>query len=636
MLSYLKQSWILFGIKAPWFSWLASFLLLAWPAYELIRLFLIYRRQSQKLNSAVDHIGSLRQEHPTNIREGLHGSAIENIRDYFQKVPLLMAAWNSFESNLIYRKIRDGESERIWVSESAESAFHEDAVLEYSFNKRFFLAIPGIVTGTGLLFTFIAILFALFDVKYSESTKTVEGLDTLISGLSGKFISSVAALFSATIFLMVEKSIFHRLDTRRRRLITAIDSLIPRLAPLQLLVEIQRDTSGQSDAFRMFSADLAMKLKNSFDQSMGPIMERMVTAIGELNQFTRSAKDEMISALNQMNDLLREAEHNKQDNIADQLQSLLNKIESTIVDSLSRMTREFNSSISGSTMTQFQGVADTLGATTILLEKMNSQFEKSQEAMGALIVLTKDNFEKQIATGQSQIENLAGVLNKLSEDMKKTIEDTSLKSSEFATGVISEVSSLSAENADRLRILLEKHESELNRVEELDTLLQSTLSSFDNSIKSYGQVTNDLKQISSDVKGTVTMMTGVSNVMKEGQEAIRQVASLAQSQIKSLTDENLKQRDTWHKIQSNMSEYEQIFKRVENNSKSMITEVLRGLEAYNTTVHKGFDNILSTANDTLGNAVERLSGSIDELQSFLDELSDEITKFNSTGRGQQR
>jgi len=202
--------------------------------------------------------------------------------------------------------------------------------------------------------------------------------------------------------------------------------------------------------------------------------------------------------------------------------------------------------------------------------------------------------------------------------------------------VISEVSSLSADNADRLRILLEKHESELNRVEELDTLLQKTLSSFDNSIKSYGQVTNDLKQISFDVKGTVTMMTSVSNVMKEGQEAIRQVASLAQSQIKSFTDENLKQRETWQRIQKNMEEYEQLFKRVENNSKGMLSEIIRGLEAYNVATRKGFDNILSTANDTLGNAVERLSGSIDELQSFLEELSDEISKFNSGDRGQQR
>jgi len=52
---------------------------------------------------------------------------------------------------------------------------------------------------------------------------------------------------------------------------------------------------------------------------------------------------------------------------------------------------------------------------------MNSQFEKSQEAMGTLIDLTKDNFEKQLSTGQSQIVNLAGVLNKLSEDMKKQL-----------------------------------------------------------------------------------------------------------------------------------------------------------------------------------------------------------------------
>ncbi len=85
-----------------------------------------------------------------------------------------------------------------------------------------------------------------------------------------------------------------------------------------------------------------------------------------------------------------------------------------------------------------------------------------------------------------------------------------------------------------------------------------------------------------------------------------------------------------------MGEYEQLFKRVEGNSKSMINEVLKGLESYNATVHKGFDKILGTANDTIGTAVGRLSGSIDELQNFLDELSDEISKFNNGGRPQRK
>lgn len=631
----LKILWDLFGLKAPWFSWLAALLLVLWPAIELIKLYRIYRRQSKNLDSAAAYIDSVKKEHPTTIKEGLHGSAIEKIRDYFQKVTLLMAAWNSFESHLIYRNIRDGENDRIWASESSELAFHEDAVLEYSFNKRFFLAIPGIVTGTGLLFTFLAILVALFGVSINPQTRQVVGLEGLIGGLSGKFVSSVAALFSATIFLMAEKAIFHRLDNRRKQLVDAIDNLIPRLSPLQLLVEIQRDTSGQSDAFRMFSADLATKLKNSLDQSMGPIMGQMVTAIDNLNQFTRTAKDEMITVLMQMNELLREAEHNKQDTISEQLQTLLKNIESAIVDSLSHMAQDFNNSISGSTMTQFQHVAETLGGTGVMLGKMNSQFEQSQEEMRTLIALTKDNFEKQLEVGQSQIVNIAAVLNKLSDNMKKTIEDTSLESSKFATSIIEEAGNLSAKSADQLRALLEKHGSELGRVEELEAVLRETLLNFNSSIKTYGQVTNNLQQVSAEVKSVVSSMSQVSSIMKEGQTSIRQTADLAKTLTATFENENIKQREVWQRIQKSMEDYEQLFKRVENNSKALTNEISRCLEAYNSATHSGFQKILGAANETMGNAVGSLSATIHDLEDLLEGFSEEIAKFNSSGRNQR-
>jgi len=332
-MEFLKYSWELFGIKAPWFSWLAALGLLLWPAWELNKLRNIYRKQSQDFDKSINQVNTIGKEYPTRFNEGVHPEAIEKIRDYFKKIPVLITPWNSFERCLIFRKNIEGEGDSVWSTESSESAFNEESVLDSGFNKRFFLSIPGIVTGTGLLFTFLAILVALIDVRINQSTHQVEGLDVLIGGLSGKFVSSVSAIFSATLFLSIEKPIFHRLDVKRKQLVARIDNLIP----VQLLVEIQRDTSGQSDAFRMFSADLATKMKNSMDQSMGPILERMVKAIDDLNQFMRSANEEVVLLLKHMNDLLKEAERGKQDTITDQLTTLLTNVENSITSTLSEM-----------------------------------------------------------------------------------------------------------------------------------------------------------------------------------------------------------------------------------------------------------------------------------------------------------
>lgn len=59
-------------------------------------------------------------------------------------------------------------------------------------------------TGFGLLITFVAILVALRDVNIDKNND-VQGLPNLIGGLSGKFVSSIAALLAATVHALIEK-----------------------------------------------------------------------------------------------------------------------------------------------------------------------------------------------------------------------------------------------------------------------------------------------------------------------------------------------------------------------------------------------------------------------------------------------
>jgi hypothetical protein len=105
--------------------------------------------------------------------------------------------------------------------------FNEASVLEPWLNRNFYTAIPGIVTGLGLLFTFIAILFALLDVKLGGPTnRQFTGLDKLVSGLSGKFLTSIVALLAATVFLSYEKRCLHNLTQSLRDLVAALPVIV--------------------------------------------------------------------------------------------------------------------------------------------------------------------------------------------------------------------------------------------------------------------------------------------------------------------------------------------------------------------------------------------------------------------------
>ena len=135
--------------------------------------------------------------------------------------------------------------------------FPDAVVLASRINRSFFTAVPGLVTGIGLLVTFLAILFALAGL--SMKGEQIEGMPRLLEGLSGKFVSSVAALFAASIFLPLERVLLHRLERSRQGLVDALDDLMPRLTAARILARLQEDISEQSTAFRAFNSDLSLQ-----------------------------------------------------------------------------------------------------------------------------------------------------------------------------------------------------------------------------------------------------------------------------------------------------------------------------------------------------------------------------------------
>jgi hypothetical protein len=196
----------------------------------------------------------------------------------------------------------------------AQPTFAKTAGFGSRINWKWFGAVPGFVTGVGLLVTFVAILFALADLHADATTGQIQGISQLLEGLAGKFISSVAALLCASFFLPYERWHLHRIEQRRQSLIDALDSFVPRLTPARILIGLKRDTAEQADALREMLTGLEPKLRQGLTESVGPTLKQMVSAIEDLNQHTRAAEaqrrealnDTLRSALDQLNQGLRE------------------------------------------------------------------------------------------------------------------------------------------------------------------------------------------------------------------------------------------------------------------------------------------------------------------------------------------
>jgi hypothetical protein len=637
------------GINAPNLIWIASAALVLLAIGFLLWLLWRANRARRPLKLATERLRKIQAQFPLGPDRGLAATAYEQVEAAFSRSGPIASAWAACRGLIIRRRSDDDEDE-FWLAETSGDAFGDEAVFGKQLNRSIYVAFPGIVTGLGLLFTFIAILMALMSVHQDPKTMLVSGVNGLINGLSGKFVSSVVALALATIFIFFEKHEFHGLAKARLNLIGAVDSLFPRLSPTHILAKLERDAGEQTLAFRQFNTDLSTRLKQSFSESLGPTLQRMVETVDE------------------MNGLLRQAEVQKQESITGSLQGTLEKLESSISASLHQMGQRFSDSLSGSTMGQFAKITESLGGAAGLLENMNSQFQLTQTALNDVVMLAKNSAVEQMALGKTQVEELTAVLRQmmvqlnetansstslmartltglvtdlslkvaeLNQQMAQTVEDNASRASAAASAVIDQAGAWSSQNAQQFDEILRQQKSHLQSVKEVEASLVSALELFNDSVAQYAGLNSALRKTASEAAAMATAAAGAAHSTQETQSALQQVAAQATAQVTRLGEANRAQQEVWESIRKRMEQFRDLFAQTEKSASGLLGRIGQASEEQLRITQQRYDDLLKTFDEHFSAAVRKLGGSVRELSEYLDELNDSISKAKVQNDGRR-
>lgn len=627
-----------FGIKAPWFSWCTSVVLPVWSLYVIIfaqRKILVSRKKTCDLISS--EIDKLKSVFPVRGNRGLDSSVIDKLTHVF-KGTLFNNTWNHYRRTLIYRNCPDDETKiEVWKTIGADEVFHLSDFYGKDLNRNFLNSFPGIITGIGLLMTFVAILVGLLDVSIVDNK--VQGLENLIGGLSGKFISSVAALLFSTIFLIYDKSYFSKVfNTIRHDLIVSINSIVPLKSEANILEDIYLNISEQTNTFRTFNTDLSKTLQSSFKENTGPTLDRMVTAIENLNTLADSSKNELLEAIREMNKILHKSEQSRQESMTGQIEILLKDLKESLSSSIDTMSIEFTKSLSGTTQDQFSNIAETVGRMGSVLESTGAQFAESQMAIKELIDHAKNSTENQIVNSSGLIDKMVRVIgaalanmekkmSALSEKMTNTIEDTADKSAKTAASVIDEVKVLNTESAEKLLKILQKHEEQVDRIENLKQVLIDAVDSFGEYVTGYNEINRDLKNVTNAANMSLNLISSSSQKLKDVQDSFGKVAELTMNKIQGLADSNEQQHELWKYIHLSMEHYKKTFESVESSAEEILSAISSKFQDFSRATQDHFNKTVTIADDHVKNAVGMLSTSIEELRNGLEDLSDVVTEM---------
>jgi len=190
------------------------------------------------LASVLDRLAHQLERLPKAKGNALTESQLESIRHVMAKEQLVAPVWSRFEETLIVSP----DDDEVFSTQPIDTTFSRAALIEDNVQSALFSAIPGVLTGVGLLMTFVAILDGLSHVSVA-SNMDVKGIGGLINGLSGKFVSSIVAVTCAVLFVFVERIAYSRPAEAYRQLIHRMHERFPRRTMEHLLFQLLKGKS---------------------------------------------------------------------------------------------------------------------------------------------------------------------------------------------------------------------------------------------------------------------------------------------------------------------------------------------------------------------------------------------------------
>lgn len=330
------------GLHSPMLSWLGSLGILAfflWHAARLITNVSVVQRcygrvwptlkklavgrktvgqEWQSIQALAESDRQLGRPLPRPSRIDLED--VQTLDAAMRHEPLLAQAWFHYRKTFVIERTAWFIEPRVFTTRAASEFFTQD-VLAAKLNLPFYHQLPSLITGLGLLFTFLAILIGLS--KLHADGSQIVGIQGLINGLAGKFLTSIIGLICANLFVLIEKSLFHRFTLTQQRFLTLLDELFPRKTMEQMLENFNpAGQPGTGAAPAAVQSDLADRLAATVGDRLTTAISAMTTTMQALTargngdalpayehlaeDMARAIKREMAAPIHELNQAIQE------------------------------------------------------------------------------------------------------------------------------------------------------------------------------------------------------------------------------------------------------------------------------------------------------------------------------------------
>jgi hypothetical protein len=576
----------------------------------------------------------------------------------------LLGYWDSWSRGIVELADEDGQVVDRRAARSAGSVFDPSVILAPLLRPRFFASVPNLLTGLGILGTFVGLTAGIYLAQgaLTETTdhaKIISGLENLLSGASLAFLTSIVGLVGSIIFTIASRMWLHTTRAAIHGLSAILDGEFRVLSAEDLGARQLHELRLQTAQLQRFNADLAVSIASALDDRLSgrlsPALVQIVTALEGLRIDRALAEEEMVSNVaGKFHESLSGATSAHFSELSATLTELGTTLRDTrdslhitrghMVGASQQAADAFKQAMSSSSSAMQTAMAD---AVSRMVERMDGAAQSLSQAMAAGAGGAAQRLELAMGTTKELVEQIASRLTATHSELDERTRDAM---GELVSGLAATSSEIQRElvrattqvdqhlrdgAAHLAQVLAAAGSGAAESMQGSLASLERTVASFSQSVTSAEQLVGGMRQA---LTGTTALVEGLdANVASLGRAATAlgtfgttlskstsQVDSAADSMAAAVTQvrgvigelgaSNEFMRKAW-------SDYLERFGAVDQSLAAVFTQIEGALTRYTTRVKEftdGVDQHLSAALNHMGGIAEELSGAVEELHNAIE------------------
>lgn len=554
-------------------------IILAIGALSYIRFSVLINPIIKELKDAISRINQSERD-KTGFPEDYY-----QFKAWMEDTEYLDDSWREFEETLLIPgEDFDGDRQVILNTHLTSVHFNQKNILWHKVNMRYYNALPNMLTGLGIVGTFIGLAVGIYIAAPGLNSESINdaknALNHLLSGASLAFITSIVGLLSSLLFSFFEKRKIHRFNHLCQRLVSEIDARVEYFSAERLASKGLSESKKQSLALETFANDLAVSLGQVLEQQ---ISRPMIAAINELKDEQKSANDE----------------------------------------TLEKLISEFSQSITGAAGEEMKALASTMDSVSSGLESQINSMTKNQIEMQEASQNAVANMAEAMAEGGKQIKDeINSAVSALADGISQSLEAVSSQlnsAAEMLSDKLSESINGFDVILDKIQGITDKYEvitentatlhSELNssleKARETVMLAGEVNGAFNNSIQELSGFTESVSESSTEINGSVSHMAGL----------VENIDSIQNT------------------LKSHWDSYSERFESVDASLSNSITALREGLDGYASSTNEyviGLDKHAARVVQDLASAVQEVNDAMENINETLEAQKSSFTQSINT------